>query len=296
MHAVFSIKPDDLPRQARDKRIRRTQRNGACGFLLHVQELISALLRPVQMYNSGDLHRPDDAPYPMSVSWPGAQPVSGTSNNYSIHYLGQYPIAEMQCWDHHLVRNPPVAQFLCCAAVSFLRLEPIVCQDRLGTNARKPQQKQRRAFSQTRPWHNETPAQLAGRFFCEPMPLEATADVCQCHLLRPSNESAREIDPHFRGKYEASCHSDEICIAKPSSRFIRTQRIAPPEQVLIYTALVAMASKNDTLSMAELYLPTLRTFAQYVEQNGRDPVLQLYTVRIMQTKRFFLFQSFACLS
>jgi hypothetical protein len=57
-----------------------------------------------------------------------------------------------------------------------------------------------------------------------------------------------------------------------------------------------MASKNDTLSMAELYLPTLRTFAQYVEQNGRDPVLQLYTVRIMQTKRFFLFQSFACLS
>ena len=52
----------------------------------------------VQMYNMDDLHRPPDAPYPLSVRWPGEQPVTGTSNNYSIHYLGQFPIAEMQCW------------------------------------------------------------------------------------------------------------------------------------------------------------------------------------------------------
>ena len=111
----------------------------------------------------------------MTVAWPDAQPVTGSSNNYSVHYLGQYPIAEMQCWDHH----------------------------------------------PDRPWHNQTATQKKGRFFCEPMPLEATADV------------------------------------------------------LIYTALAAKAT-NDT-SMASLYLPTLRTFAEYVEQNGRDPVLQLYT-------------------
>lgn len=45
--------------------------------------------------------------------------------------------------------------------------------------------------------------------------------------------------------------------------------------VLIYTALAAAAT-NDT-AMAQLYLPTLRTFAEYVAQNGRDPLLQLYT-------------------
>ena len=53
------------------------------------------MLRPLNMYNSGDIHRPANASYPMNVSWPDAQPVSGTSNRYSIHYLGQYPIAEM---------------------------------------------------------------------------------------------------------------------------------------------------------------------------------------------------------
>ena len=45
--------------------------------------------------------------------------------------------------------------------------------------------------------------------------------------------------------------------------------------VLIYTALAAAAGNDTTL--AELYLPRLRTFAEYVAQNGRDPVLQLYT-------------------
>ena len=72
-----------------------------------------------------------------------------------------------------------------------------------------------------RPWHNETPAQKASKFCCEPMPLEASGDV------------------------------------------------------LIYTALAAAAGNDTTL--AELYLPRLRTFAEYVAQNGRDPVLQLYT-------------------
>ena len=70
-------------------------------FVWRQPELINALLRPVQMYNTGDLIRPADAAYPMTVAWPDAQPVSGSSSNYSIHYLGQYPIAEMQCWDHH---------------------------------------------------------------------------------------------------------------------------------------------------------------------------------------------------
>ena len=64
-------------------------------------------------------------------------------------------------------------------------------------------------------------AQKASKFYCEPMPLEATGDV------------------------------------------------------LIYTALAA-AAMNST-SEAELYLPALRTFAAYIAQNGRDPLLQLCT-------------------
>ena len=47
-------------------------------FLWRQPELINAMLRPLNMYNADDLHRPDGAPYPMNVSWPGEQPVSGT--------------------------------------------------------------------------------------------------------------------------------------------------------------------------------------------------------------------------
>ena len=113
----------------------------------------------------------------MNVTWPGAQAVSGSSNRYSIHYLGQYPIAEMQCWDHHPAR----------------------------------------------PWHpHPTAAQKQGRFFCEPMPLEASADN------------------------------------------------------LLLTAMAARAMGNDSAT-AIAYWPTMRELAQYVKENGRDPVLQLYT-------------------
>jgi hypothetical protein len=42
--------------------------------------------------------------------------VLARSNKYSIHYLGQYPIAEMQCWDHHPARpwhpDPTPAQVI----------------------------------------------------------------------------------------------------------------------------------------------------------------------------------------
>lgn len=146
-------------------------------FLWRQPELINAMMRPVNMFNSDDLIRPPNAPYPMNVSWPGFQPVSGTSNNYSVHYLGQYPIAEMQCWDHH----------------------------------------------PSRPWHpRPTPAQKQNKFYCEPMPLEASADN------------------------------------------------------LIFTTLAAASQGNNT-SVAAIYWSTLRTIAEYVAQNGRDPVLQLYT-------------------
>lgn len=49
--------------------------------------LIDALLRPVNLFMM-NLTFTASAPFPHNISWP---------HRYSIHYLGQYPIAELQC-------------------------------------------------------------------------------------------------------------------------------------------------------------------------------------------------------
>jgi hypothetical protein len=43
---------------------------------------------------------------------------------------------------------------------------------------------------------------------------------------------------------------------------------------LLLTAMAARARRNDS-SVAEVYWDTMRGLAQYVKENGRDPVLQV---------------------
>ena len=49
-------------------------------------ELLNALLRPLNMFTSRQTYDPLGG-YPLNVSYP---------HKFSCHYLGQYPIAEMQ--------------------------------------------------------------------------------------------------------------------------------------------------------------------------------------------------------
>ena len=83
--------------------------------------------RPLNLFND---HQTYDAAlrYPRNVYFP---------YNYSAHYLGQYPVAELQCWNKATKWEPD------------------------------------------------------DMFYCEPMPLEATADVIQVtvHAAKAMNSS-----------------------------------------------------------------------------------------------------------
>lgn len=50
---------------------------------------LGAMVRPLNLFNDHQTFDPD-AGYPRNVSFP---------YNYSVHYLGQYPVAELQCWN-----------------------------------------------------------------------------------------------------------------------------------------------------------------------------------------------------
>lgn len=82
------------------------------------------MLRIIRMFRRYDAA----LPYPRNVSFPF---------NYSAHYLGQYPVAELQCWNKATKWEPD------------------------------------------------------DMFLCEPMPLEATADVIQVtvHAAKAMNSS-----------------------------------------------------------------------------------------------------------
>jgi len=57
-------------------------------FLWGNPKLLDALLRPIHIFMSNETYLPDGS-WPRNVSW---------NKNYSIHFLGQYPDAELQCW------------------------------------------------------------------------------------------------------------------------------------------------------------------------------------------------------
>ena len=63
-------------------------------FLWRQPELLNALLRPINSFMANRTFAAG-APFPHNISW---------RQQYSIHYLGQYPVAELQCWgDHHSI-------------------------------------------------------------------------------------------------------------------------------------------------------------------------------------------------
>jgi hypothetical protein len=61
-------------------------------YLWRQPELLNALLRPINIFMQNSTFVSASAPWPLNVTW---------KEQYSIHYLGQYPIAELQCWDNH---------------------------------------------------------------------------------------------------------------------------------------------------------------------------------------------------
>lgn len=118
-------------------------------YLWSQPELLNALLRPINMFMSNETYsRAAAAGFPRNFSF---------TDLYSVHYLGQYPVAEMQCW--------------------------------------------------------------RGNGKCEPMPLEMTADNVQM--------------------------------------------------------IVAAAFATNDTSTAELYMPLMAQFAQYLAENGLRPTKQL---------------------
>merc|ERR1712039_172153 len=58
-------------------------------YLWRQPELLHALLRPINMFMGKETYAGPDAGWPRNLTSP---------YNYSIHYLGQYPVAEAQCW------------------------------------------------------------------------------------------------------------------------------------------------------------------------------------------------------
>eukprot|EP01079_Euglenida_sp_SAG-EU17-18_P006828 gene6828-1221_t len=58
-------------------------------YLWGQPELLNALLRPINMFAGGETYGGPSAPFPRNLTW---------GEGYCIHYLGQYPVAEMQCW------------------------------------------------------------------------------------------------------------------------------------------------------------------------------------------------------
>jgi hypothetical protein len=67
-------------------------------YLWRQPELINALLRPVHLFMRNYTYRNNSA-WPLNVTW---------QHPFSIHFLGQYPIAELQCWGEPL---PPPFDF-----------------------------------------------------------------------------------------------------------------------------------------------------------------------------------------
>ena len=57
-------------------------------YLWRQPTLLNALLNPINHYMANDT-------FCSTCGWPKNQTWQ---HRYSIHYLGQYPIAELQCW------------------------------------------------------------------------------------------------------------------------------------------------------------------------------------------------------
>ena len=68
-------------------------------FLYLNADLIPAFLHPILMFANNETYVDASAPFPRNISW---------TESYSPHFLGEYPNAELQCWEENRCEPMPV--------------------------------------------------------------------------------------------------------------------------------------------------------------------------------------------